>query len=338
MINSIHFLRGIAALLVFVYHVYFILKIYIDISIPAVYNFHIGVDIFFVISGFIIFTVINRVKIIDIDYIKKFITARVIRICPQYITVSIVMYVLYVYIAGNPRDLHLIDLIKSIFFIPFMSSDGVYPVLGVGWTLNYEFFFYILTTICLLIFRNKYLFWLYLIVFTIVIVGQQSIGLLSNIVAFKFWANPIIIEFLVGISIGILYSRILKRDTFLNITIIILIISFFILHLQVFENLRFQILSLSIVLLLLSLDNFQIFKKIFKLRIFIFMGNISYSFYLVHQPVLSFLGKLFNYFSIIESRVFIILFAILSLLLSIFLSKALDWFSIMIVRRFSVNK
>jgi exopolysaccharide production protein ExoZ len=110
-----------------------------------------GVDIFFVISGFIM------ARICDTDT-RFFARRRLIRILPPYWTMTIL---LFVFGQSFPRLLystspHLVQLLKSLFFIPYYREDGlIRPLLYVGWSLNYEMLFYLLVALGLLFFPRR---------------------------------------------------------------------------------------------------------------------------------------------------------------------------------------
>src|SRR5882672_247790 len=127
MLDSVQALRALAALCVVVYHVDFVGR------------GAFGVDIFFVISGFIICHVTAK----DHD---GFLRKRLIRIVPLYWAGTLCLYCLGLV---APRLLQseptLSGLVNSLLFIPYAKEGGrVYPILFLGWTLNYEMFFYAL--------------------------------------------------------------------------------------------------------------------------------------------------------------------------------------------------
>src|SRR4029434_7909282 len=67
------------------------------------------------------------------------------------LTVVVFAVALFIPAAVQATSANPIQLLKSLLFIPFVKSNGlVHPVLFVGWTLNYEMFFYALFTIGLL--------------------------------------------------------------------------------------------------------------------------------------------------------------------------------------------
>ena len=143
-LGSIEACRGIAAAAVVLYHAARHLnKIYGLPSLTAVFQFgHAGVDLFFVISGFIILYVHYR----DINSparLRHYVGRRFTRVMPTY-WVALALTVLLA--AGGHAGLpSLSDLIWSVSLAP---SDHQL-LLGIAWTLRYEIIFYAL--FCILI-------------------------------------------------------------------------------------------------------------------------------------------------------------------------------------------
>lgn len=99
---------------------------------------HVGVDLFFVISGFIMGTVgVTETP-------ARFAYRRVTRISPLYWLVTLTFCGLSL-VPGLMRNFSFTgeELLKSMLFIPYVNSSGqLYPLVVPGWTLNFEMFFY----------------------------------------------------------------------------------------------------------------------------------------------------------------------------------------------------
>jgi exopolysaccharide production protein ExoZ len=136
-ILGIQYLRGIAALLVVLHHV--------RNPVPGMFNPVVdqtfgqrGVDIFFIISGFIMFTAARA------EPVATFLWRRVVRVVPLYWAATLALAVIMVATGKFDRG-HALVTILSLFFVPHLSLDvpgAVIPLLDPGWTLNYEMFFY----------------------------------------------------------------------------------------------------------------------------------------------------------------------------------------------------
>jgi exopolysaccharide production protein ExoZ len=139
-ILNIQFLRAVAALLVVFYH----LQPMVNANYATKWNSHfgaIGVDIFFVISGFIMFYTNRNME----RGPTTFIADRLLRIVPLYWLATLVIVTLFL-IGFRPNGLHYLTmptLIKSMIFVPSEFPDGRHDlVLSLGWTLMYELYFY----------------------------------------------------------------------------------------------------------------------------------------------------------------------------------------------------
>ncbi|MEY9103377.1 peptidoglycan/LPS O-acetylase OafA/YrhL [Sinorhizobium fredii] len=144
-IRTIQYLRAAAALAVVVFHA--AEKTGHDFAVGAA-----GVDVFFVISGFIMWVISDRRPLTP----AKFIWDRIRRIVPIYWFATAVM------IAGALAGLFpnlaltLDHVLASLFFIPFRSpsSGEIWPLLVQGWTLNFEMLFYAVFAASLLLPRH----------------------------------------------------------------------------------------------------------------------------------------------------------------------------------------
>lgn len=191
---SIQYLRAIAALMVVFYHLC-TRSDGLFIPIDNVKFGKSGVDIFFVISGFIMYSAARREA--PIEFLRR----RLIRIAPLYWIVTLLVATMVV-ARGNADayGLSIVHLVKSLLFIPQYSpahEGEIYPLLVPGWTLNYEMFFYIIFAIGLFI--GKPLTFCCVILTILPIIGeifqpQDAIG--------KTYCNIVLLEFVTGLLIA----------------------------------------------------------------------------------------------------------------------------------------
>ena len=164
-----------------------------------------GVDLFFVISGFMMYKTTNEKSTTP----GLFILHRLIRIMPAYWFFTCLTGVLLVTFTKliPLTEFGPIFLIKSLLFIPAQNPSGIglYPLLNVGWTLNYEMAFYLVFAAALFL-RPSYR--LAGICFGIFIMQAVVPKLGSD---FGFYANKISFEFLMGIAIGIIHRKNILR-------------------------------------------------------------------------------------------------------------------------------
>lgn len=188
MLNNIQALRAVAALMVVYAHA----AAALGLSFRG--GAH-GVDLFFVISGFIIAYVASTDP-------SQFLTRRLIRIVPTYWIATLALFALLLVMPSmfrsTPSDLGL--LVQSLLFLPSAANvhaDGLpHPTLSGGWTLNYEMYFYVVFAIALLISKRTPT------VAAIALLGAvmaivNFTGLQSNAVA-HFYGYPIVLEFVMG--------------------------------------------------------------------------------------------------------------------------------------------
>ncbi|MDB5693999.1 MAG: acyltransferase 3 [Alphaproteobacteria bacterium] len=163
-----------------------------------------GVDIFFVISGFIM-AYLTAGRFGDPGAPRSFLARRLIRIAPPYWIFTTLLIVTAVVLAGHVRNATLAapQVVTSYVFLPWPRADGqLNPLLSQGWTLNYEAFFYVAFAAAL--FFRRGLIWL-----TLGFILLVALHPLMPPRAFMlhFWSEPIILEFLAGIGVALFYLR-----------------------------------------------------------------------------------------------------------------------------------
>ena len=205
MIFNFQAMRAFAAFLVTLVHIEVFLA---GSSVPPQYlSFgHVGVDIFFVLSGFVIaHSALSRAPTAG-----EFVTHRVLRVVPIYWLLTFGIFAIAVVVPGllGATVANPIDLLKSLFFIPYQKLNGlVQPVLFIGWTLNYEMFFYLVFALFLWAFRRKV---------SLAIAGT-SVALLALVIVvqytrppsleLRFYGYPIILEFVFGMWLAMAARR-----------------------------------------------------------------------------------------------------------------------------------
>lgn len=173
-----------------------------DIYTP--FDWGLGVDVFFTISGFIMYYLMhNRFQQpgAPIDFLRR----RLVRIVPLY-WICTTLTLASILMAGSLVNNSALDpahIAASYAFIPWLRADGQpFPVLSLGWTLNYEMFFYIVFAVALCCSRRVGL--------TAVIVFFVSLMIASGLAPaslwlLKVWGNSMISEFLLGVGLAALH-------------------------------------------------------------------------------------------------------------------------------------
>lgn len=166
-----------------------------------------GVDVFFVISGFVI-TISALHKPQSAGTAGDFIVQRLIRLWPTYALFTLLMLAAMFAIPGA-LDHPVIDpahTTASFLFFPWPEPGDalLYPVLGQGWTLNFEMFFYTCFAATLLAPQR----------YRLAILLGGGIALVTAGALFRlplplaFWADSIVLEFLFGVVLAVAWRRV----------------------------------------------------------------------------------------------------------------------------------
>ena len=257
-----------------------------------------GVDVFFVISGYIIW--VSTRKISGLNGMLIFAYNRATRIYLGYWPYYLILVILGYFFA--PKFLQNIDFIGS-FFLTQTNLDVM--LLKVSWTLKYELYFYLCFAFFLL-FPRKFLFKIVVLVFILIICVQLFAVFVLDVYKpenfvysssiYTFYLSPYCMEFLLGCCAGYYFEKYRIKNL---LPVVIVGLCFFIAGLYYQEHLVegklywgyfmnervifFGITSISILLSLLELEkrNVILFPKASLL-----LGGASYSLYLSHTIIL----------------------------------------------------
>jgi len=205
---NVQSLRGIAALLVVIAHLLVIEQKYSpDQFLGSWMSFgQVGVDLFFVISGFIMVHVASnmpRPKNINGKSALEFLFARMSRVYPLYWLVSAA--VLMVWLVRPDMVFSSFktdpDIVKSFLLYP----DTRDPLLAVGWTLIHEIGFYLVFALTLLL-KPKWLLPFLFVWASIVGLGQY-IGINTHSPVSALLFSPLTYEFLAGALAGWIFRK-----------------------------------------------------------------------------------------------------------------------------------
>lgn len=167
----------------------------------------IGVAVFFAISGFIMIRT-SRGDFGCPGIATTFLRRRIIRVVPLY-WVATAIYVVLRGVTGawvQPDA-----LIRSLAFIPYRAGAEpvMRPIVGQGWTLNYEMLFYLAFAACLLLSKRVGVAVL-LAAFPLVVLAGSMVRPLfpysDPLTPLAFWTDPIILQFGWGIVVGLAAS------------------------------------------------------------------------------------------------------------------------------------
>jgi hypothetical protein len=292
-------LRGIAALLVLATH----LQLSVIGFYPSGYlashpqaaavleHGAIGVDVFFLISGFIVFLAARRV--INAGHgVRIFLLKRFVRIFLPYWPLALILGAAYALLPGfsAATDPIQVNWIKSLTLIP---GGGDYS-LPVAWTLSFELFFYLLLGLSLA-FKNS--------VWRLGLIAAPSLSVLLMYavgagIAFGQATDPLMLlaspyqfEFLLGCGVALLAAQRWHLATTLRshrFVVSALLGAGALLLLFPFPfSLVYRFLLLLVLAALILLSTVRDFEGLPGLRAFAWVGGISYSLYLIHNPIQS---------------------------------------------------
>lgn len=302
---SVQALRGIAALLVVLFH----LDAMFREGAPRSRDFgdfwargFAGVDMFFVISGFIMVYVTQDLTP-KIQNAGRFLYARLTRIYPLWWVFALLMmayfYTAYGQLAAPDKasgDGVIPYIVKSLLLLP-QSQD---PVLGVGWTLVHEMLFYLLFAAGLLLSRKFLPVWLGIWAAVIILNSlfmDIPTGHPKNFI--ELITAPINIEFILGAFVGIWLTREKAPATgyFFWVGLAVFTVALLINtpgrgHL--FNWVRVAVYGLPSAMIILGCVYLERAGKLRAPKWLIHLGDWSYSLYLSHLLVLLTLKRLWN--------------------------------------------
>jgi peptidoglycan/LPS O-acetylase OafA/YrhL len=306
-IEIVQLLRGVAALLVCFFHMKGILDFQgYKIGTFLFGNGSIGVPLFFMISGFIMVVTTYNSKP-TFSYLSSFYLKRIVRIVPLYYLITFLVIVLL----GNSQ-FYFIDnpnlLLSGLLFAPSLVSKigpsyGM-PPLEVGWSLNFEMFFYAILGLSFFFKRAKWILLVFVMLALVYLVPVLTVGFISDSLSSYYGytapylnlvTNPIILFFVFGVLVGLLYKSNFRVGGIFTANSIVVLSSanFLLTYFGVYAiGLGYYGSMVSCGLLLFSLLNREKVLSLSVPKPFVFLGDISYSLYLVHPLVLLLLPKI----------------------------------------------
>ncbi|MBB4009701.1 acyltransferase family protein [Allorhizobium taibaishanense] len=291
MLPSLQILRFIAAFSVVLYHAGSGLAVeYGGINNPFFFG-TMGVDIFFILSGFIISYSTDASR-----GIGHFLHRRFARVVPLYwlLTLAIILVALIKPNMLNSTVVTVETVVKSFLFIPFPKPNGtLQPLLFLGWTLCYEIFFYCLYALCML-WRGKADILCPLIL--VALVTMHEIWPHGSML-WHFYFNPVLIEFALGIALCQIY----RRSAFFQAgsdAIAVLLVGAACLLYWLVSNLPVHQVVAPSIFSTLVVSGFLFWRspKGAIASLLVMLGNASYSLYLIHpyfiQAAIKIFGKM----------------------------------------------
>ncbi|NVO12916.1 MAG: acyltransferase [Rhodoplanes sp.] len=300
MVKNIQALRGVAVMLVLIAHLTKIEEKYFsgEPVLPAFLSIGIsGVDIFFVISGFVMVHV-TRNSGAGLPDAMEFFAHRVTRIYPLYWFYSLMVLVVFLIRPSwvNNAQGNQVDLLASFMLLPL--PQGQMPLLAVGWSLIHEMYFYVAFGLLLLVPR-RFLGHM-LVAWFGAVCAWRAFDVTSESATIQLVFHPLTLEFIAGALIGRAY---LSQQGRFPKTAIVVGLAFWCLAYGVFSQTvgygmeavewrRVVVFGIPASLIvygavILERDGRHVLPK-WMMRI----GDWSYSIYLSHLLAISALGRL----------------------------------------------
>lgn len=320
---SLQYLRALAAILVAIGHAVQIIPIYgrgnivRDLPIGGA-----GVDIFFVISGFIMCHIHASRPTSGWAFFKR----RLARVGPAYwiVTLATSAAILLMPALFRTSTVDLPLFLASMAFLawPHPMLGEAMPVFLIGWTLNYEFFFYTLFALSIFILPARPwlgVIWVFALCWVagLVFEPDQPVA--------RFYLHPLTAEFAAGMLIWLAFRKGVLRSPILGVMCILIGMASLIwvnFHIPVgrLDSARIVYWGLPAFFLVIGAVCMDAAGKTPQSPLWRLLGDASYAIYLIHYLVLGLVRFLWGQFALknLFSDILLILFAVgLSLVASI---------------------
>jgi exopolysaccharide production protein ExoZ len=291
-VNSLDYLRGLAALGIMLYHMHLFTFGEADASTLFARIKIYDVSIFYVLSGLTLCVVHLNNFNFSKQGLREFYIKRFFRIVPLLWLATLLTFV----VAYNPEYLSVKKLIANILIIPGAIKPETFIANG-AWSIGDELFFYMLFPFVMLLgLRSKPLFIAFVIITLLVLAYFSIYKLDENKPLGSQWAvyvNPIgqMFYFVVGIGIGFMSKGLqrLGRWSLLAMVLTFALIVFYPAYgepVHLVTGVTRLVLSLLVAVLcfLVYKTNFDFLPSPIQ-KMFTILGEISFSLYLIHPII-----------------------------------------------------
>jgi exopolysaccharide production protein ExoZ len=298
-LDSIQVLRGVAAVAVVIYHAVISLTLHLpsDIVLPPAKLSSIlpfvnigaaGVDVFFVLSGFLMVYIAGP-YVSGKRSVGHFVAQRLVRIWPPYAAITLAVCIMLLRHEGTGSfDLQPRRLLSFLLIPSFNSRGDVSPILGVGWTLYYEAMFYAVFAFVLSFSTSHLLLGLVSGLGSIFLVGWL---LPSNWALHQVLTDPVMFEFLLGGVVALWFSR--KKIPFPHpmLWIGVGLLMFAIFGGPTQRGLMSRLFEQGIAAATIFCGVLLLQGRVRWPRWFLLVGDASYSIYLIHLPLIYYVAQ-----------------------------------------------
>lgn len=299
-LESLQLLRAIAAIWVMITHVFQRLNIR---PFGYLLSGQYGVDVFFILSGFIIYVTTK-----ESDTWKKFAIKRIFRIFPLYL-LCFVCYAFF-FVTEHAMVLSPVKWIENVLMIPFSDAIGFKSLIVVqAWSTCYEMYFYFLMTFLLFLGVGKHnILWVLGLLFVIGLPLNYFLHTpLSNCGFGRYVFSLIgaihIPKFMVGIGLAMMYYKNTpssfcvkcRRAMTSNWALVMIPILYLFVLMSCYNHLfAFVVSSIFFYFTLYVSPRFDRLPNTWVKRFAVFLGDISFSVYLVHMLIILIFIEIFH--------------------------------------------
>ena len=285
--RTIQALRAVAALMVVAFHAFDLWALRVK---PGHYwtNGAAGVDIFFVISGFVMVISSGRLAAQAWGWLT-FMRHRIVRIVPLYWLLTTLKLVLVFSFAefALRSQVDLDYVLRSYLFLPVIDSGGHFrPLLPVGWTLTYEFLFYLFFAVALALQTDV----LRVVIPAFVVVCVLAVLRIDTWAGWTILFSTIVVEFL----FGVLLAKAIMRGGMIPppMAACAIMAGFLLIFLipEGPENMRVIVWGLPALAIVAGAVSLETQLSEILPAWLLALGDASYSIYLVHGFVLPIIG------------------------------------------------
>ncbi|WP_219834863.1 acyltransferase [Paenibacillus sp. R14(2021)] len=279
-LNFLQIARCLAAVMVVMHHADRILLQKYQISAlifqPFDYPFA-RVDLFFVLSGFIIYYIHNQ-DFSTQSKLSPFLIKRFVRVIPVYWLATLI-YILLSIVAHE--HFTALEFVKSFLLLP----DVKQPILGVAWTLRYEVFLYLVFGLLIL---NKRWFMPLLGVWTAAMLYFLAAGItFAEQPYFDLLFNPLNLEFIAGCVAAHIILRYMMNLTVVGyVGLGLLLVSLIMQQLWTIPLNHIILWGGPFFLIILGFASYELRKTIKVNKWLVAIGDASYSIFLTHIIVI----------------------------------------------------
>jgi peptidoglycan/LPS O-acetylase OafA/YrhL len=291
-------MRGIAILMVLAVHSTMFFNMFNIKQLPFDFQYVLqsgkyGVALFFIVSAYSLF------RSLDIRKEKRFkyyFIRRFFRIAPLYYIILIFLFYFtdgkLFYMQNGIYNISLFNLVSHLFFVNGFFTNNFNSIIGVEWTIFVEVLFYLILPVIFIFKKHLIKIFLFFLSVTIISSLVNKFYLSNELEKIQLYFSPLtwFVVFMFGILIYKYDNNYIKNIFIKNKNIIL---SLFLFSFLMFSYIKLpgNYLVFSILLAVffmlnkynkISLFNNNILKKI---------GELSFSIYLIHMPVFSFVSS-----------------------------------------------